>query len=512
MKKLLALLLVPLVTFAGVRRQVTLELVSDLTTYSPYDGERVTTLGISTVGDVFMEWVWDSASTNTPSAFVKTNAVKSGRFLAITLAVPSSTYGTNWSGSTEVPTKGDIYTKIEALSLAAGITNASDLYVAFVPTNYSVASPNAENHFINLDAALGGISGGGGDVYTSSNNVFTGDNTMTNLTVTGTMTVAVVNTPTLNATNIVGDGSSITNLQASNVVMAFTPTNVTPASTSQEDFNIAVDDVLGSMVVGDVSGPASSTDTAVARFSGTGGKTLQDSGVTIDGSDNVTVPGDLSVGGTLSMDTAAIGTMVLTNALGVASGGTGSGTAAGARTNLGLTIGVDVQGYDTDLAAVSAGTAMPTALTNSVSVGSPTLIAGTTNVASALAAKAPSASPTLTAPTLNDGITFEQTTPSAYSAVTNWVVDPTASQYQYIATATNVNFLHATNAAAGRQTVFLIGRNTAGTSTVTIPSALFAYNTNTVDVAENEFVAVSFYYYGSDNTNVIATVGNVYSR
>lgn len=39
---------------------------------------------------------------------------------------------------------------------------------------------------------------------------------------------------------------------------------------------------------GDVSGPASSTDNAVARFDGTGGKTLQNSGVIVDDSNNVT--------------------------------------------------------------------------------------------------------------------------------------------------------------------------------------------------------------------------------
>jgi len=36
---------------------------------------------------------------------------------------------------------------------------------------------------------------------------------------------------------------------------------------------------------GSVSGPGSSTDEAIARFSGTGGDTLQDSGITIDDSD-----------------------------------------------------------------------------------------------------------------------------------------------------------------------------------------------------------------------------------
>lgn len=40
---------------------------------------------------------------------------------------------------------------------------------------------------------------------------------------------------------------------------------------------------------GDVSGPASSTANAVVRFSGTGGKTLKNTGITIDDSNDVTV-------------------------------------------------------------------------------------------------------------------------------------------------------------------------------------------------------------------------------
>lgn len=49
---------------------------------------------------------------------------------------------------------------------------------------------------------------------------------------------------------------------------------------------------------GDVTGPGSSTDNAIARFDGTGGLTLQNSGVTIDDSDNVIIPGNLQVDGT----------------------------------------------------------------------------------------------------------------------------------------------------------------------------------------------------------------------
>jgi len=43
--------------------------------------------------------------------------------------------------------------------------------------------------------------------------------------------------------------------------------------------------------------PGSSTDTAVVKWSGSGGKTLANSGVTIDGSNNLTVPGNITTTG-----------------------------------------------------------------------------------------------------------------------------------------------------------------------------------------------------------------------
>lgn len=63
---------------------------------------------------------------------------------------------------------------------------------------------------------------------------------------------------------------------------------------TQSQFEDLIDSTYG---VGDVAGPGSSTDNAIPRFDGTGGKTLQDSGVTIDDSDNMTVPGTLGVTG-----------------------------------------------------------------------------------------------------------------------------------------------------------------------------------------------------------------------
>ena len=47
-----------------------------------------------------------------------------------------------------------------------------------------------------------------------------------------------------------------------------------------------------------VTNASTSTDNAVARFDATTGKIIQNSGVTIDDSDNVTIPGDLTVNGT----------------------------------------------------------------------------------------------------------------------------------------------------------------------------------------------------------------------
>jgi len=52
--------------------------------------------------------------------------------------------------------------------------------------------------------------------------------------------------------------------------------------------------------LGDVLGPASSTDNAVARFNGTGGKNIQSSGVIIDDNDNITFGGNVDISSEIS--------------------------------------------------------------------------------------------------------------------------------------------------------------------------------------------------------------------
>lgn len=64
---------------------------------------------------------------------------------------------------------------------------------------------------------------------------------------------------------------------------------------------------------GDVSGPASATDNAVARFDGTGGKTLQNSGVTIDDSDNLSGVAGITIDSGGSIGAVSGGRITLSN-------------------------------------------------------------------------------------------------------------------------------------------------------------------------------------------------------
>ncbi len=56
---------------------------------------------------------------------------------------------------------------------------------------------------------------------------------------------------------------------------------------------------------GDVVGPASATDNALARFDATTGKLLQNSGITVDDSNNVSGVGTLGTGAITSSGTVS---------------------------------------------------------------------------------------------------------------------------------------------------------------------------------------------------------------
>jgi hypothetical protein len=88
---------------------------------------------------------------------------------------------------------------------------------------------------------------------------------------------------------------------------------------------------------GDFSGPASSTDNALVRFDGTGGKTGQNSGWTLSDADALVANGTLAMGASqISGSNVSFtgGTITGITDLAVADGGTGASDAATARTNL----------------------------------------------------------------------------------------------------------------------------------------------------------------------------------
>ena len=136
--------------------------------------------------------------------------------------------------------------------------------------------------------------------------------------------------------------------------------------------------VNGSELSGDVGGPASSTDNALTRFDGTNGKTLQNSGWTLNDSDAMAGV-SLTLTTPLAVPQGGIGVATLTDGGPLLGGGTGvvkamavladsemivgDGTTdpvaesgATLRTSIGVAIGSDVQAFDTvldDLAALA---------------------------------------------------------------------------------------------------------------------------------------------------------------
>lgn len=109
---------------------------------------------------------------------------------------------------------------------------------------------------------------------------------------------------------------------------------------------------------GDVTGPSSATDNAIPRFNGSTGKSLQGSGVTIDDSDNVDIPGNLVVDGnfTVSGTTTTVNTATLNVEDANISVNNGGNQAAANSAISGLTVVMSdatdaVFGYDSSLAS-----------------------------------------------------------------------------------------------------------------------------------------------------------------
>lgn len=268
---------------------------------------------------------------------------------------------------------------------------------------------------------------------------------------------------------------------------------------------------IGATYYKQVTGPTSSTDNAILRWDAIRGEKAQNSGITIsdlgtigNGTWSIDSSG-AAIFTSASYSTLSIGSLSLTNP--IPSSGITNATASRF-----AVFGADYR-LTNDVA--ETGTGAP------VRAGSPTLtgtpLVNSTNFMAEIATKAPSASPSLTGTiTLNDTLTYEQTALSAHSEVTNFVANPTVSPYQTINSDltlpfAGIRFIHATNTAAGRQTTVLVFAGTNATVTVALNSQ-FYYNTNLISLSTGQVLPVSFYCYGSDPTNVIATIGTIYVK
>lgn len=105
---------------------------------------------------------------------------------------------------------------------------------------------------------------------------------------------------------------------------------------------LSIASIISSAGTGDVVGPASSTDTAIARYNGVTGKIIQNSGVTIDGSNNLVTPGDVAINGGDLTSTSYVFNLVNSNSTtvnfaGAASTGINAGNSAGTNTVSGKT-------------------------------------------------------------------------------------------------------------------------------------------------------------------------------
>lgn len=274
------------------------------------------------------------------------------------------------------------------------------------------------------------------------------------VTVSGTV-VDVVNQGLLRLYELTANGTNFVALRAPAALSGDTTYTLPPGDGLSGQFLST--DGTGSLSwstpvgAGDVVGPASSTDNAIARFNGVDGKTLQNSGVIVDDNNNVTL---LAEGSIRLADTDS------SNYVGFKAPGTVAAdlvwTLPAADGTVGQVLSTDGTGALSFVAngvgtVTSVGLALPTefTITNSPVTSSGTLTGAWATQAANYVLAAPDTTggtPTFRAIVANDIPTLNQNTTGSAATATN-VIGGAANRILYQTAGSTTNFIDAPTVA-----------------------------------------------------------------
>jgi hypothetical protein len=230
-------------------------------------GGKVPVTQIPQMGDLNYQGTWN-ASTNTPT--LTSSAGTKGFYYVVSVAGNTNLNGiTDWKVNDWAVFNGSVWEKIDNTDL---VTSVNGYTGTVVLTTTDIAE--GTNEYFTTAKARASVSAGTGINYDSLTGVITNsapDQTVvltdgTAIDVTGTYPNFTINNT---APDQVVSLTAGTGISTSGTYPNFTITNTSPS--------------LG----GDVVGPASATDNAIARYNLTTGKLIQNSGVIIDDSNNV---------------------------------------------------------------------------------------------------------------------------------------------------------------------------------------------------------------------------------
>jgi hypothetical protein len=247
----------------------------------------VSELPAAVLGALSYQGTWN-ASTNTPA--LASGVGTKGYYYVVDVAGSTNLDGiTDWLVGDWAVYNGTAWQKVDNTD---SVTSVNGLTGAVVLTTTNIAE--GTNEYFTTARARSSVSAGTGISYDSATGVITNaapDQTValtdgTAIDVTGTYPNFTINNTAPDQTVVLTAGTGIS---TSGTYPNFTITNTSPS--------------LG----GDVVGPASATDNAVARYNLTTGKLIQNSAVIIDDSNNVTGVNTLTATNLVINDDATLG-------------------------------------------------------------------------------------------------------------------------------------------------------------------------------------------------------------